>query len=115
MKRTFEKAFMPPFKIDRVIDWVYDTNHNFCFQLIVDLDDEKKQQLQDILNGKTAPIINNTYKHSNGLISVNGKDFILIRGWGYLTGTGGLNLPDEEAAAIQDDLADYIIERLTTK
>ncbi len=31
-----------------------------------------------------------------------------LRGWGYLTGVGGLNLPPEHAAAIQDANREFI-------
>lgn len=38
-----------------------------------------------------------------------------IRGWGHLTGVGGLHLPSEEAAKIQDSFTNYIVERLNSK
>lgn len=38
-----------------------------------------------------------------------------IRGWGHLTGTGGLHLPSEKAAEIQDSFVNYIVERLNSK
>jgi hypothetical protein len=40
------------------------------------------------------------------------KEFILIRGWGNLTGTGSYNLDGEYAGKIQDTLAEYIVEKL---
>ena len=40
------------------------------------------------------------------------KEFILIRGWGNLTGTGSYNLDGEYAGKIQDSLAEYIVEKL---
>lgn len=41
----------------------------------------------------------------------NGQEFPIadIRGWGYLTGVGGLNLSDDDAAAIQDTNAEFIV------
>lgn len=36
-------------------------------------------------------------------------------GWGYLIGTGGLNLSAEEAAKIQDDFGNWIVETLSKK
>lgn len=38
-----------------------------------------------------------------------------IRGWGHLTGVGGLHLPSEKAAKIQDSFVNYIVERLNSK
>jgi hypothetical protein len=36
-----------------------------------------------------------------------------VRGWGALTGTGGLHLPYEQAEKIQDDFAAFILEKIT--
>jgi hypothetical protein len=35
-----------------------------------------------------------------------------IRGWGYLTGIGGLRLDVNTAAQLQDQFGDYIVEQL---
>ena len=35
-----------------------------------------------------------------------------FRGWGYLTGTGGLNLPEERATELQDQMIDYVMKRI---
>lgn len=113
--RLFEKAFKPPFRIDRYISWVYDSNHNFCFQFQIDIPDDKIQHFEDVLNSVKKPINKLHYTHKNGMIRHGNNDLILIRGWGYLTGTGGLNLPEKEAAEIQDDLAEYILEKLNNK
>ena len=49
----------------------------------------------------------------------NAIDFFLdgvyvfcVRGWGHLTGTGALHLPEESAARIQDEFVQYIFSRL---
>jgi len=43
------------------------------------------------------------------------KEFIIVRGWGNLTGIGGMNLPEKAAAEIQDAFGNYIVESLTKK
>lgn len=111
MKRLFEKAFKMPFKQEKYGSWVNDSDYNFCFQFELD-DKEIRSEVMAALNTTYKPTMFTDIYHENGLIRYKNKELILIRGWGYLTGVGGLNLPDEEAAAIQDDLADYIIERL---
>lgn len=40
------------------------------------------------------------------------KRVILIRGWGYLTGQGGLNLDPELAGNLQNQLREWICTRL---
>lgn len=117
MKRIFEKAFTAPFTTDRHVSWFYDYKDNFCFQLATYSEDGYKirKELCDILNGKISNMTYKevTYNRPKGTIESEGKPFLLIRGWGYLTGTGGLNLSEDEAQEIQDDLANYIVEKLT--
>ena len=40
--------------------------------------------------------------HGQMIFDANDNLVADIRGWGYLTGTGGLNLPEDEALKIQD-------------
>lgn len=72
------------------------------------------------LNGDDSIILENYYNFSynNGEIwafstkAKKKKHIMLIRGWGRLTGTGGLHLKVEDAAKIQDDFGQYIVETL---
>lgn len=45
-------------------------------------------------------------------ILMNGEPCICIRGWGELTGIGGYGLSREEAAKIQDDFKEFLIDKL---
>ena len=40
------------------------------------------------------------------------KHIMMIRSWGYLTGTCALNLSDDVAAKLQDDFGNFIVETL---
>lgn len=46
----------------------------------------------------------------NIIWTADNQRFCDMRGWGYLTGPGGLHLDDETAAAIQDARARYAVE-----
>lgn len=73
---------------------------------------EQQELIINILNGKsTTKISEVSYKDCN--LYIRDKCIAAIRGWGYLVGTGGLNLPEEEAAKIQDDFGNWIVETLT--
>lgn len=110
--RIFEKAFTPPFLKDMFGSLVSDLNGNFSFQFETP-DPHLRRDILNAINGKGNPKLKNvSYDRSTGCISDGEMKLILIRGWGYLTGTGGLNLSDKEAAEIQDDLANYIVEKL---
>lgn len=74
----------------------------------------KKERLMhticSILNGKGGAV--KTVERVDPItFLVNGAELV-VRGWGYLTGVGGLNLPEEEAAKIQDEFSDWIYEIL---
>lgn len=73
------------------------------------------------INGDKSIIIDDWYNFSydgNGRIlayslkTQKQKKVMMIRGWGHLTGTGSLNLPNEVAIKIQDDFGKYIVETL---
>ena len=71
------------------------------------------------INGDDSQSIEHPLKYEDGYISIKKEDkwfkIMLVRGWGYLIGTGGLNLSAEEAAKIQDDFGNWIVETLSKK
>jgi len=118
-KRLFEKAFELPLQLDVWGKFVFDNSFNMTLQFPGSDPDNVKIQRKiiDLINGY-AIVGNdlgfNNLSYINGDILNDGKLIMLMRGWGYLTGTGGMNLQESEAAAIQDDLAEFIIEKLKT-
>jgi len=74
---------------------------------------EDKQKIVRILNGSDEKVkMLHNYSYKNGTIFVNDLALIWIRGWGHLTGQGGLRLKDDEAISIQDGFANFIISTL---
>ena len=79
--------------------------------LQISLDD--KQKIVRILNGSDEKVKTlHSYSYKNGTIFVNEMALIWIRGWGHLTGQGGLRLKEEQAIEIQDGFANFIISTL---
>lgn len=110
---TFRDIYEFPLRLDRVIDWVYDNKNQFVFQFETD-NDYWNSAIVAILNGEYEPTTKRNFVHDRGEITEDGELFIVIRGWGNLTGTGALNLPDDDAANIQDTFANFIVERLNS-
>jgi hypothetical protein len=52
-------------------------------------------------------------KDDPNFIRNNGRLFIVIRGWGNLTGCGSHNFSGEKAAQIQDDFRNWLIDKLS--
>lgn len=115
---TFKEVYKFPLKVDEycpIITWTADKRRSFDW--CVDVSSEKQQELIDMINGtKQHRFKYKFYREGIEIHSENpifkGEPVLLIRGWGYLTGIGGLHLPQEEAIKIQDEFGDYIVEQL---
>lgn len=111
--KTYKDVYELPLRVDD-IGWVRDEKDQFVFQFQFD---EKFLQgnIISVINGTEKPKYQHEFIHKEGIISEGCNDFILIRGWGHLTGIGGLNLSTEEACNIQDTFAEFIVEQLNQK
>lgn len=117
--KTWQDVYRdPPFVKDEIGTWIYDSERNFLFQFEIPWSNQGMiDKLLSVINGET--IFTNDklrFRHEGGYILDNlDQKIILIRGWGNLTGIGGLNLPEEQARNIQDTLAEFIVERLNKR
>lgn len=117
--------YKPPFKKLEHVAWVYDSEENFVFQFVREYDSkvnsvegaiELEDAIIDSLNSETYKPIENLdlseHPDDANFIMNNGKHFILIRGWGNLTGINGHNLSVDRAAQIQDNFGKWFINKL---
>jgi len=110
--KPWQEVFKPPFVQWEGISYVFDSQDTFVFQFITTNEDYQKICLE-IINGTSSKRIQTPLEYKSGYIQdLEGRKLILLRGWGHLTGVGGLNLPDEEARSIQDGFAKYLLEKL---
>jgi hypothetical protein len=122
----WNEIYKPPFKdqcIDGSIDWrsgrIIDSLGNFVFQFVT-YDYIGQQKILDILNGIYVKTNDNiSFYQENGYVFIKKENIsdtiILIRGWGNLTGSGGYNLPSEDAEEVQDTFAEFIVNKLNNK
>ena len=114
----WQDCYKLPLAVDQycpIITWTADRQR--AFDWCVDVSLEKQQELIDKINDtKQHQFKYKFYRDSIGIYSenpkFNGEPILIIRGWGYLTGIGGLHLSEEEAIKIQNDFGDYIVEQL---
>lgn len=114
---TFKDAWTLPFKGDPIgyTIYIWDSKNHVCFNYLDD-DREKYDRIINLLNGEDAT----PFKKCNikgDYISVydydvDVKPILLVRGWGYLTGSGGLKLDAEKAKKLQEDLIEYCRDKL---
>lgn len=112
---TFNEVYKLPLQVDRYCpDYIYTSNEVMALTMYND-EDKDYYLITDIINGNVKSEIKNkiTYDKNNAIILFDEVPKIMIRGWGHLTGTGALNLSEEDAIKIQDDFAKFIIEKLT--
>jgi len=114
---TFKEVYKFPLNVDEycpIITWTVDNQR--AFDWCVDVSAEKQQELVDKINGtKQHQFKHKFYREGIKIYSDNPVfkgPILCIRGWGYLTGIGGLHLSEEEAIRIQDEFGDYIVEQL---
>ena len=115
---TFKEVYKFPLKVDDycpIITWTADNQR--AFDWCVDVSPEKQQELIDMINGTKQHQFKYKFCREDSYIFSENPIFkeepvLSIRGWGYLTGVGGLHLASEEAIKIQDAFGDYIVEQL---
>jgi len=132
-------AFRPKFTVSPYAIYVFDGDGNVAMNVLLPCKTNNGGKLDDtdlnarflkyvisILNNEEPEpdvIASDTMKHiewysDGGFIFTHSKatgvdiKVFLIRGWGHLTGIGGLHLPQEEAARLQDEFEQYIVETL---
>ena len=111
---TAVEVYHGPFTTDGV--FIYSANGNIAL-MVAELT-EKSEAIMErtckILNDEILPqkLVNIEYK--SGKVLLNGRDFLIIRGWGSLTGLCGLNLPPDEAAIIQDKFGEWVTMKLSS-
>ena len=88
-----------------VCKWYNDFNHFFRTESNI-------KTIIGILNGTLKKKVTNKVTYEQGYIKLDGQPMLLLRGWGHLTGCGALNLPPDQAAKIQDDFANWVVNKL---
>lgn len=66
----------------------------------------------EILNGEASSNGNPNLSYSNGEVFNGPRLLLVVRGFGHLTGRGGLNLTVEDALRIQDEFGEWVCGRL---
>ena len=93
---SFQDIYQLPLCIDEFCPvYVYSANKVMTFDILLD-DIYKVQEILNVINGKSDKHYVSA-KYDDGYILVENKPVFFIRGWGYLTGVGALNLSCEEA------------------
>lgn len=115
----FKEVYTPPFRVSMNGMYTISSSHATTFTAFDDLSQIYMSRIVKILNGEDLTIKfdkkNVTIKDKTKIIITNSrgeKAIILVRGWGRLTG-GNLMLPPTEAAKLQDEFIQWVIDTIT--
>jgi len=111
---SFRDLYKFPFHQAKYGGWVYDANSNFIFEFEFS-NKETQEKTIKILNNELLDYKRQDVTNEDGEILIDNIPFILIRGWGNLTGVGAYNLNGKYAGKIQDSLQEFIIEKLSNQ
>ena len=107
-----------PFKSDMedLFIYVWDSNHHMCFNFLTN-NEEKCKRILALLNGKEDAVPFDNVGINNCCIGASNGDekplgILMVRGWGYLTGSGALNLDPKVAIRLQNELVDFAVKQL---
>lgn len=108
---TWERVYELPLEYDGY-NYAWAKNGTMSLMFEFELKTEDCQRIVDIINGDRKGIIKGLF-HDEHEFFIEDQYIFCVRGWGYLTGVGGLNLPPEKAAKIQDEFIQFILKKLT--
>ena len=124
---NWTECYRLPLHLDEYCMYAWDADGNMAlgvFNLVCDKngdfasgEKERINHIIDIINGECPTDYEAKWTTGDDVTEIyyDGKFQFLIRGWGYLTGCGGLNLPEDLAAKIQDEFIEYILDKLNGK
>ena len=123
---NFKKYFKFPLKgYDHDLNYIWTNDIEMALNYLdddlkIDTDSEFKRAVKDrddlikMINGDIPGKYKNVEidKHDPGIIVIEGVPRLMIRGWGMLTSPNHFNLSNNQAADIQDQFRDYIINQI---
>lgn len=93
---------------------VFTSDDKMAFDWCNNFSSESKKLIISVINGDKKLSGESQYYRDGIVIYHKGLELpiLRIRGWGHLTGVGGLHLSEDEAIRIQNEFGDYIIKQL---
>ncbi len=112
----WEDVWELPLHLDECDTYAFAKNGTMALTFEANTKEEilEARKIVAIINGEAESDREHEYVH-NGYADIyrDAESFVFsVRGWGHLTGTGGLRLPEKGASRIQDDFIAYILKRL---
>ena len=114
----WEDVWNLPLRKSDYDDYVYSSNGVLALSHFKDgwvFDEMTVNKIVSIINGEINSDFHPKWEADGCEILYRGVYAFCVRGWGYLTGTGGLNLSEDIAEKLQDEFISYILSRLNNE
>jgi len=112
----WEDVWELPLHLDKHDTYAYAKNGTMALTFESNTKEEilEARKIVAIINGEAESDRQHEYIHDGcaGIFCDARRLVFSVRGYGYLTGTGGLHLPWSGAIRVQDDFIAYILKRL---
>lgn len=107
----FTEIYFKPFRGDPggYSSYIWCDKSTMCFNI---LQPKLKNRIIALLNGEESAKSFINVEADGDYININDSPALLVRGWGRLTGCGGLRLEPSEAIKIQKDFIQWTIKQL---
>jgi len=106
-----QNIFKQPFHTDEYRMYIFDANNHICFNILTE-DEFLCYDILDAMNDKKIDKKYDNIRIDDEYLYINDSPVLLVRGWGYLRGTGGLHLSIEDAIKAQKELLEYVKNKL---
>ena len=114
----WEDVWNLPLRKSDYDDYVYSSNGVSALSHFKNgwvFDEMTVNKIVSIINGEVDSDFLPAWKAKGCEIFYQEDYAFCVRGWGYLTGTGGLHLSESIAESIQDEFISYILSRLNNE
>ena len=109
--KTWQEIYDLPLVKDEFTSYAWAKSGTMALQFMSNVSKEDRVKIVDSINGLSILKIKGISKDGCDFF-IDDKPAFFVRGWGYLTGSGALNLPEKEALEIQNGFIDYIFQIL---
>ncbi len=108
---TWEKVYDLPLSLDECSSYAWSKSGTMALQFNGLKNKNSRQKIVDAINGVSELKIEGI-KKDNCDFYIREEQIFCARGWGYLTGAGALNLPEEKALEIQNGFIEHVLKSL---
>lgn len=109
----WDDVYKLPLHADHHGSYAWTPDDTMALDFDFDVDMKVREEIIATINGERESSTKERWRVRNDIdFFLDGVYMFCVRGWGHLTGTGAMHLPEESAARIQDEFVNYILSKI---